>query len=65
MPSAVVSAIEYDAARATLRVTFVSGRVYDYLDVPQEVFIAMKISFSKGIYFNEHIKGYYQFERIH
>jgi hypothetical protein len=64
MPSSVVSAIRYDTARATLRIFFISGTVYDYKNVPEEVFNAMRTSSSRGIYFNRHIKDCYQFEKI-
>jgi hypothetical protein len=64
MPSSVVSVISYNTDTSTLRIIFVSGRVYDYKDVPERVFNAMKTSFSKGIYFNRHIKDNYQFEKI-
>lgn len=64
MPSAVVTAITYDPATSTLRVAYVSGLLYDYKDVPEEVYIAMKKSFSKGAFLNQHIKGKYRFEKI-
>jgi hypothetical protein len=64
MPSSVISAIRYDAATTTLRIIFTSGTVYDYKNVPEEVFNAMKTSSSKGIYFNQHIKNNYQFKKI-
>lgn len=63
MPSSVVSSISYDVATATLRITFVSGIVYDYKKVPKEVYHAMKTSGSKGTYLNKHIKPYYDFEK--
>ena len=64
MPSSVVASIQYDHDSSTLRVTYVSGLVYDYKDVPEKVFVAMKTSFSKGAFLNRHIKGKYQFEKI-
>jgi hypothetical protein len=64
MPSSVVSTMNYDAATSTLRITFVSGMIYDYKNVPQEIYIAMKTSGAKGIYLNQHIKGKYKFEKI-
>jgi hypothetical protein len=64
MPSSVVSNMHYDAATSTLRIFFVSGRIYDYKDVPEKIFNEMKAAFSKGIYFNQHIKDCYQFEKI-
>ncbi|MEO8109743.1 MAG: KTSC domain-containing protein [Ginsengibacter sp.] len=64
MPSSVVSAIKYDRQSATLRITFVSGMVYDYKEVPEEIYKEMKISGSKGTYLNKHVKGNYEFEKI-
>jgi hypothetical protein len=62
MPSTVIAAIHYD--KGILKIVFVSGTVYHYLDVPEEVYMAMKASKSKGIYFNQHIKDKYAFEKI-
>ena len=64
MPSTVISSMNYNADTSTLRVTFVSGMIYDYKNVPEDVYIAMKTSGAKGIYLNQHIKGKYQFEKI-
>ncbi len=64
MPSTVVSAIHYNAANSTLRVIFVSGMIYDYKNVPEKVFKAMKTSSSKGTYLNQHIKGKYDYEKV-
>lgn len=64
MPSSVVAAIKYDVYSSTLRVIYVSGMVYDYKNVPIEVFEAMKAAFSKGTFLNQHIKGNYEFEKI-
>jgi hypothetical protein len=38
--------------------------IYDYKKVPQEVYDEMKTAFSKGIYLNERIKGFYEFEKV-
>lgn len=64
MPSTVISSINYDAENATLRITFVSGMIYDYKDVPETVYHALKTSGAKGIYLNQHIKGKYKFEKV-
>ena len=64
MPSTVISSISYDAGTATLRITFVSGMIYDYKNVPQEIYHALKTSGTKGIYLNHHIKGKYPFEKV-
>ncbi|MDB5122711.1 MAG: ATPase protein [Mucilaginibacter sp.] len=64
MPSTVVASMKYDPEKATLRVVFVSGMIYDYKNVPEEEYIRMKTSGSKGIYLNKHIKGKYEFEKV-
>lgn len=64
MPSSVISTMSYNAATSTLRIEFVSGMIYDYKNVPQEIFQAIKTSGAKGIYLNKHIKGRYRFEKI-
>ena len=64
MPSSVVSKFYYDQSRSVLRVIFVSGLVYEYLQVPEEVYLAMKEALSKGTFLNEHIKKNYEFKKI-
>jgi hypothetical protein len=64
MPSTVVSNMKYDPIHALLRITFVSGMVYEYKDVPEQVFNSLKTSGSKGTFLNRHIKGHYPYEKI-
>ncbi|MEP6675770.1 MAG: KTSC domain-containing protein [Ferruginibacter sp.] len=64
MPSSVVARIHYDTTSQVLQIVFVSGMVYAYKNVPEEEYLKMKNSRSKGTYLNQHIKGNYQFEKI-
>ncbi len=64
MPSSVISAFHYDADTNTLKIIFVTGKIYKYKKVPLEIYDAMKESFSKGIYFNNHIKDKYEFDKV-
>jgi KTSC domain-containing protein len=64
MPSSVVAGIMYDKLSNTLRVTYVSGMIYDYKDVPEEIYTALKTSFSKGVFLSKYVKGKYEFEKI-
>ena len=64
MPSSVIAAMKYDRTSFVLTIRFVSGLVYNYKDVPEEVFNSLKTSSSKGAFLNQHIKGKYQFEKI-
>lgn len=56
MPSSVIKAFAYDGERQILTITFVSGRVYAYRDVPAEVGEGLKLAFAKGEYFNRAIR---------
>jgi hypothetical protein len=64
MPSSVISTYSYDEAKHILRVVFLSGMVYDYLDVPNKVYEQMKNSISKGGFLNRVIKNHYSFKKI-
>ena len=64
MPSSVIRSMYYKNETQRLRVIFTSGAVYDYINVPEEEYTAIKTSGSKGIYFNGHIKGKYRFEKV-
>lgn len=63
MPSSVISAIEYDKEQSRLKIVFVSGLDYVYYKVPEEVYNELIVSGSKGTYFNEYIKGRFDFDR--
>jgi len=64
MPSSVVAAIKYDVSSSTLRVVYVSGAVYDYKEVPENIYNEMKTASSKGEYLNKQIKPNYKFEKV-
>jgi len=64
MPSTVIRTYQYDAATGRLLVVFRSGRRYVYRDVPAPTVEALRRAFSKGEYFNEHIRDRFAFERL-
>lgn len=64
MPSSVIQAYEYDTSQHTLRITFVSGKIYVYKAVPKQVYVGMRGAVSKGKYFNSYIKDLYDFEEV-
>lgn len=61
MPSALIAEYQYDAPSETLTIHYHSGKVYNYLSVPEKVFKEMRSTMVKGIGFNRHIKGKYPF----
>lgn len=56
--------MEYDKRKKVLRITFVSGKIYDYASVPEKIFVEMKSAKSKGIFFNQQIKPGFAFTEI-
>jgi hypothetical protein len=58
MPSTVISSINYEDDSNTLRI------IYDYKNVPEDVYFSLKISGAKGIFLNQKIKGKFPFEKI-
>jgi len=64
MPSSVIASYHYNPDTQTLRVVFVSGLIYEYLDVPGSVFAEMKAVQSKGTFLNKRIKGSYPYRKV-
>jgi hypothetical protein len=63
MPSTVIRSFSYDDAARELTIIFRTGRQYTYEGVPKEIFEAMKAAFSKGEFFNDHIREHFRFRR--
>jgi hypothetical protein len=63
MPSSVIRAYRYYPAERRLDILFLTGRLYSYHEVPQEVYDAMRDTFSKGEFFNAHIRDRYRYTR--
>lgn len=64
MPSTVIRRFAYDAASASLEVTFVTGRRYRYLGVPPELAERFAAAFSKGRFFNARIRDDFVYEEL-
>jgi hypothetical protein len=64
MPSSVIHHFIYDEAKSRLRVFFISGIAYDYLNVPKDMYEKLRNSISKGKFLNKQIKGKYSFEKV-
>lgn len=48
----------------TLQIRFVSGLVYEYNNVPESIFNAMKATTSKGTFLNTMIKGKHDLRKL-
>lgn len=57
--STTMLAAGYDDDRHLLEIVFHTGKVYQYRDVPQHIFVSLMQAESKGRYFNKHIRDVY------
>jgi hypothetical protein len=60
--SSMASSIGYQ--NSILEIEFRSGEIWQYLDVPESVYLAMLISKSIGKFFQDHIKNKFPERRI-
>jgi hypothetical protein len=64
MPSSAIADIKYNFERLRLTVTFVTGRICEYVDVPPEVASSFQSAYSKGTFFNFFIRDRYDFKEL-
>jgi hypothetical protein len=64
MPSTVIRNFAYNVATRQLAVTFATGRVYAYANVPPDVVSAFRNSPSKGRFFNTEIRDNYDCREV-
>ncbi len=64
MPSSVIQDFSYNVASRLLVVTFVTGRIYAYAEVPPDVVNAFRNSGSRGRFFNTEIRDGYDCREI-
>jgi lysyl-tRNA synthetase class 2 len=64
MPSTVIRRFDYRPETAELEVLFTTGRRYLYRDVPPAIAGAFRAAFSKGRYFNAHIRDAYDYSEL-
>jgi len=49
--------VSYDEGSRRLVITFRSGAVYEYTDVPRDVYVGISAAPAKGVYFSTYVKG--------
>jgi KTSC domain len=64
MPSSVIKAAYYRIEEEQLDILFTTGRRYLYHRVPPEEAERFAASFSKGRYFNAHIRDHYEYTEV-
>jgi hypothetical protein len=64
MPSTVIRRLDYCPGRRELLVEFTTGRRYLYLGVREEIAADFRSAFSKGTYFNRHIRDSFPYREL-
>ncbi len=54
----------YNTNTKKLQITFNNGMVYEYDDVPHEIFAELNLSESQGKYFNKSISKNYTYKKV-
>ncbi len=62
--SSNISSIGYDAGTDTLEVEFLSGAIYQYYNVPKNMYDQLIQAGSKGRFLNTYIKNAYPYSRV-
>ena len=64
MPSSVIRRFAWRPGEPALDIEFVTGRVYRYHGVPEDVARRMRRMMSKGSFFNRAIRDHYACDRL-
>ncbi len=62
--SSNLSRVRHDENSNTLEIEFIGGNVYQYFDVPKNVFNELLAAGSKGKFFHSQIKGHFRYARV-
>jgi hypothetical protein len=58
--SSAILSVGYDEQTARMKIQFQQGEIYDFCNVPLNVYNSLMKSSSKGTYYNIYIKDRYQ-----
>lgn len=59
-----IRSIGYDEESRILEVEYLTGAVYEYHDVPPELYSGLMAAASHGGYLSRHVKNRYRYRRI-
>jgi KTSC domain len=57
--SSAIRAVGYDPETRRMKITFEQGVVYDFCNVPQQIYDELMRAASRGSYYNAHIRDRY------
>jgi hypothetical protein len=64
LQSSNLTSIGYDAKSNTLEVEFLNGSLYQYFDVPENVYEGLINAVSHGQFLNQVVKGNFRYARL-
>ena len=62
--SSNIESIGYDLKSQTLEIEFLNGSIYQYFDVPQNIYQELIDADSHGKYLAANIKGHYRYSKV-
>jgi hypothetical protein len=62
--SSQIASVGYDPDKRILEIEFKTGKVYQYFEVPADVYAELILAPSTGRQFNQSIKGSYRYEAV-
>ncbi len=62
--SSNLASVGYDEYEHILEVEFLSGSVYHYYNVPEQVYRGLMSASSHGTYFGEYVRTSYQYKQV-
>lgn len=62
--SSNIASIGYDENTSTLEIEFLNNTIYQYFDVPQQVYGGIMSADSHGQYLAQNIKGVYRYSKV-
>ncbi len=62
--STSIQTVGYDPEKKTLEIEFQSGEIYDYFDVPRDIYVDLMHAESHGQFFIQNIRDQYRFEHV-
>ena len=61
LQSSLLSNVAYASSESILQLEFRDGAVYQFFDVPKEIYNRLLAAESKGNYFNRHIRAHFRY----
>jgi KTSC domain len=62
--SSMMTFVNYDDEASELDITFTSGKIYRYREVPAEIYDGLLDAESKGEFFNDNIKDAFVYSEV-